>query len=103
VTYIREGEANTTKLTKNKIKSAVYICFSFYLFHSAPLQELGNRYGDGGQGGQLPNSTHNILNKISAMDPDSRAVGSVCFWNSWIRILLSTSKNCKKNLDSYFL
>jgi hypothetical protein len=31
----------------------------------------------------------------------SGSVGSVCFWTSWIRILLSSSKNCKKNFDSY--
>ncbi len=30
----------------------------------------------------------------------SRFLGSVCFWASWIRILLSSSKNKKKNLDS---
>jgi hypothetical protein len=29
------------------------------------------------------------------------SVGSVCFWASWIRIILSSSKNSKKNLDSY--
>ncbi len=27
---------------------------------------------------------------------------SVCFWASWIRILLSWSKNSKKNLDLYY-
>ncbi len=28
--------------------------------------------------------------------------GSTCFWASWIRILLSSCKNSKKNLDSYY-
>ncbi len=31
----------------------------------------------------------------------SGSVGSVCFWTSLIRILLSSCKNCKKNFDSY--
>ncbi len=31
----------------------------------------------------------------------SGSVGSVCFWSSWIRILLPSNKNSKKNLDSY--
>jgi hypothetical protein len=31
----------------------------------------------------------------------SGSVGSVFFGTSWIRILLSLSKNCKKNLYSY--
>ncbi len=32
---------------------------------------------------------------------ESGSVGSVCFRASWIRILLSSCKNNKKNLDSY--
>ncbi len=31
----------------------------------------------------------------------SGSTGSTCFWASWIRILLSLSKNGKKNLDFY--
>ncbi len=32
---------------------------------------------------------------------ESGSVGSVCFWASWIQILLSSCKNSKKNLRSY--
>ncbi len=32
---------------------------------------------------------------------ESGSTGSTCFWAPWIRILLSLSKNSKKNLDFY--
>jgi hypothetical protein len=34
---------------------------------------------------------------------ESGSTGSTCFWASRIRILLSSSKNSKKNLDSYYI
>ncbi len=40
---------------------------------------------------------HNVFFQYSG----SRSTGSTCFWASRIRILLSSSKNSKKNLDSY--
>jgi hypothetical protein len=33
---------------------------------------------------------------------ESGSTGSTCFWDSRIRILLSSCKNSKKNLDSYY-
>jgi hypothetical protein len=38
------------------------------------------------------------LAKSSVADPD---LSDSCFWASWIRILLLSSKNSKKNLDYY--
>ncbi len=32
----------------------------------------------------------------------SGSTGSTCFWASWIRILLSSCKNSKNNLDAYY-
>jgi hypothetical protein len=43
----------------------------------------------------------NMLTQPARQCCGSGSVGSVCFWASWIRILLSSSKNSKKNLDSY--
>jgi hypothetical protein len=33
---------------------------------------------------------------------ESGSIGSKCFWAFWIQILLSSSKNIEKNLDSYY-
>jgi hypothetical protein len=37
----------------------------------------------------------------SVCESGSKSTGSTCFWASWIRIILSSSNNSKKNLDSY--
>ncbi len=33
---------------------------------------------------------------------ESRSIRSKCFWAFWIQILLSSSKNIEKNLESYY-
>ncbi len=52
-----------------------------------------------GQGAPAPRKTvtTNPLRQFCG----SGSVGSVCFCTSWIQILISSSKNSKKNLDSY--
>ncbi len=50
---------------------------------------------------KFENGQVSLLQKVRYQCCGSGSVGSVCFWASWIRILLSSSKNSKKNLDSY--
>jgi SpoVK/Ycf46/Vps4 family AAA+-type ATPase len=53
-----------------------------------------------------PRAAHHILHSILRELTDKQVnqcsgSGSTCFWASRIWILISTSKNSKKNLDSY--
>jgi hypothetical protein len=48
---------------------------------------------------KVPDKPDPALSNTSVCE--SGSVGYVCFWVSRIRILLSSSKNSKKNLDSY--
>jgi hypothetical protein len=42
------------------------------------------------------------LHQCCGSGSESGSTGSTCFWASQIRILLSSCKNSKKNLDSYY-
>ncbi len=60
---------------------------------SAPAHRPGPAY----QSWSIENKTQLTPNQCCG----SGSVGSICFWASWIRILLSSSKKSKRNLNSY--
>ncbi len=73
--------------------------------HTCPLLIRRQQFQDTALGLLLSKSIsreqRNVPYCTQCCGSGSGSVGSICFWASWIRILLSSSKNSKKNIDSF--